>query len=123
MLSLRQITSVVWVFLGFMVTASLVLNMRYKTLSESDALYLDTWTGKVHPTVVETEAVESAAPRVSIIEVPRPAVPRLEIEILEADKLRERVERIRERLERREVNPECATVRFAYPAPVVRYQR
>jgi hypothetical protein len=123
MLSLRPITSVVWAFLGFMVTASLVLNMRYKTLSESDALYLDTWTGRIHSSVVETKAVESPAPRVSIIQVPRPAAPHVEIEILELERLRERVERLRERHECHEVKTECEAVRFAYPAPVVRFQR
>lgn len=46
MLSLRQIGGALWTVLGFMITAALVLNLRYRSMDEG-ALLLDTWTGQV----------------------------------------------------------------------------
>ncbi len=106
MLSLRQLTSVVWTFLGFMVVASLVLNLRYKTLDDGAAFYVDTWTGKTHSAAV-AEAPEKPA-----------ANGKLDIVILE------RLERLTERqVHRHRIETECATVRFAFPAPVTEHRR
>ncbi|KPK64908.1 MAG: hypothetical protein AMS21_06190 [Gemmatimonas sp. SG8_38_2] len=122
MLSLRQLASVVWTFLGFMVVASLVLNLRYKSLDDGDVLYLDTWTGKVHSGVAA-----SPAPDVVVAEAPKAMArgDRLDIVILgRSDRLEERrIERhVEHHFEQQEAATECASVRFAFPAPVARYR-
>jgi hypothetical protein len=92
MLSFRQLASVLWTFLGFMIVAGLVLNLRYKPVGEGDAHYLDTWTGKIH--AVPAEGTTKS---------------RREIEI-----------RVLEGLLRREADGRtCGNVRFAVPAPEV----
>jgi hypothetical protein len=125
MLSFRQIASVVWTFMLFMVAGALVMNLRYKSLDEGDALYLDTWTGKVH----------SAAPTVALAETVAPEAPELAtsldgVEIFLLDRLRERdverqlestrarLDRLRLRLENVVVEPGCQSIRFAFPAHV-----
>jgi hypothetical protein len=125
MLSFRQIASVVWTFMLFMVAAALVMNLRYKPLDEGDALYLDTWTGKVR----------SAAPTVALAETVAPEAPELAasvngMEIILLERLREReverqlehararLDRLRLRLENVVVEPGCQSIRFAFPAHV-----
>jgi hypothetical protein len=108
MLSFRQISSVVWTFLGFMLVASLVLNLRYKGLDDGDALYLDTWTGKIQSAIAVAPAIARSG---------RTGNP-LEIIVLE------RLERLKQRqVEAQKIETECGSVRFAFPAPVIRYRR
>ncbi len=108
MLSFRQISSAVWSFLGFMLVASLVLNLRYKSLDDGDALYLDTWTGKIESAVAVAPAVAKTG---------RTGNP-LEIIVLK------RLERLKERqVEAQKIETQCAGVRFAFPAPATRYRR
>ena len=120
MLSLRQLTSVLWTFLGFMVAASLVLNLRYKALDDGAALYVDTWTGKAHSAAV----VAPPAPAVVAEAAPNQAVNgKLDVLILRrSERLRER-EVHRHRIEIETLEKDCSAVRFAYPAPVVWYRR
>jgi len=120
MLSLRQLTSVAWTFLGFMVVASLVLNLRYKELDDGAALYLDTWTGKTHSAALAVPP----APAV-IAEAPKKPVANGRVDVL----ILERLERLKERqihrhrIEIQEVEKDCTAIRFAYPAPVVEHRR
>jgi hypothetical protein len=109
MLTFRQIASVSWTFLGFMVAAALVLNMRYKPLDEGNAIFLDTWTGKVHSKVIEAPPAKARDTQVTILEAPRVDVIRLE----------ELVER---RIEHHEHKGKCSSVRFAFPAPASRHR-
>jgi len=123
MLSLRQLASVVWTFLGFMIVASLVLNLRYKSLDDGDALFLDTWTGKVHSGVAV-----SPAPEVVVAEAPKATARsgRLDIVIMERlERLKERqIERhVEHHVEHQEAATGCTSVRFAFPAPVTRHRR
>ncbi|NIR43854.1 MAG: hypothetical protein GWN99_02185, partial [Gemmatimonadetes bacterium] len=73
MLPLRQIAGGLWTFLGFMIVAALVLNMRYKPVGDG-ARYLDTWTGKIHAAVAEDapaagdRAANQRAEEVEVIE-------------------------------------------------------
>lgn len=107
MLSFRQISSVVWTFLGFMLVASLVLNLRYKSLDDGDALYLDTWTGKIQSAVAVAPAVARTG---------RTGNP-LAIIVLE------RLERLKQRqVEAQKIETECGSVRFSFPAPATRYR-
>jgi hypothetical protein len=103
MLTFRQIASVVWTFLGFMVAAAVVPNMRYRPLDETNTLLLDTWTGRIQHVAAERPRAEE---RVVIAESRRN---RVDILMLE-ESARERA-----RTHRHEV--ECAKVRFAFPAP------
>lgn len=111
MFTFRQVGSVLWTFVGFMVAAAVVLNMRYKTLDEADTLFLDTWTGKVQRVVVETPAPQ-AKERIAT-SPPR----RSGVDIL----LLERLAEIRARAQEPERG--CAKVRFAFPAPNSRRPR
>lgn len=101
MLTFRQIASVVWTFLGFMVAAAVVLNMRYRPLDESNTMLLDTWTGRIQHVAVEQPRAEE---RVVIAESRRNRV-----DILLLEELAQR----RAKVDRHE----CARVRFAFPAP------
>jgi hypothetical protein len=94
MLSFRQVGTVVWTFLAFMVAASLVLNLRYKPIGEGEASYLDTWTGTIHA----VEATRSARTR--------PQSPDRTIEVIKLESL------YRQAAER----SACRGVRFAFPA-------
>jgi hypothetical protein len=97
MLSLRQVGTVVWTFLAFMVAASLVLNLRYKRIGEGEARYLDTWTGRIH--AVETSV--NAPPAKAGLQASEGSI---EIAILEG-------------LYRRGVQAStCRAARFAFPA-------
>lgn len=97
MLSFRQVGTVVWTFLAFMVAASLVLNLRYKPIGEGETGYLDTWTGTIHA----VEASQSAP-----LAQARPQVPDRSIEIM-----------MLERLSRQEAERSaCRGIRFAFPA-------
>lgn len=95
MVSLRQIAGVLWTFLGFMLVAGLVLDMRYKPVGEGTG-YLDTWTGRVHENVATVGRPESAR---RIVVVDRSG---LSVEV--SEHLRRDVEA-------------SGTVRFAFPAP------
>jgi hypothetical protein len=97
MVSFRQVGTVVWAFLAFMVAASLVLNLRYKPIGEGGARYLDTWTGTIH-------AVE-ASQNAPLAQAGTQALDRaIEITMLE-------------RLRRQETQrTTCRGVRFAFPA-------
>ena len=120
MLSLRQLTSVAWTFLGFMVAASLVLNLRYKPLDDGASLYVDTWTGKTH-----SVAVTAPVAPVAVAEAPKrsDAETRLDVVILERlERLKQR-QIHRHRIEIEKVEKGCAAVSFAYPAPIVWYRR
>jgi len=120
MLSLRQLASVVWTFFGFMVVASLVLNLRYKALDDGAALYIDTWTGKTH----SAEVAVPPAP-VVVAEAPRrPAANgKLDIVILERlERLQERQVH-RHRIEYEKVEKDCTAISFAFPAPVTEHRR
>jgi hypothetical protein len=104
MLSFRQLASVLWTFLGFMIVAGLVLNLRYKPVGEGDAHYLDTWTGKIH--AVPADLTDPVA---RYLIAPGTTKSRREIEI-----------RVLEGLLRREADGRtCGNVRFAVPAPEV----
>ena len=64
MLSFRQISGALWTVLGFMITAAVVLNLRYRSMDDG-ALLLDTWTGQVRsvaaaPLIEKTEAEAGA---------------------------------------------------------------
>ena len=97
MLSFRQVGTVVWTFLVFMVAASLVLNLRYKTIGEGEARYLDTWTGRIHAVEANVDAPLAEA---------GPQAPDASIEIA-----------MLETLYRREAErTTCRGVRFAFPA-------
>ncbi len=97
MISLRDLASVVWTLLAFMVTAALVLNLRYKTVGEGR--YFDTWTGQISAAQrVETSAAPSAV--VLGVTGDEPGI------AFRAERLR------RERL-----GSDCSSVRFAFPAP------
>ena len=123
MLSLRQLTSVAWTFLGFMVAASLVLNLRYKPLDDGASLYLDTWTGKTHSAAVSVP-VPPVAP-VAVAGAPKRSAgdTRLDVVILERlEKLKQR-QIHRHRIEIEKVEKGCTAVSFAYPAPFVWYRR
>jgi hypothetical protein len=110
MLTFRQIASVVWTFLGFMVAAAVVLNMRYKPLDEGSLVFLDTWTGKIHREVAETPAPMAKDAHVTILESRGRGV---DILLLE-----EMVER---RSKTHKHDGECRGVRFAFPAPGSRF--
>jgi hypothetical protein len=97
MLSFRQVGTVVWTFLAFMVAASLVLNLRYKPIGEGEAGYLDTWTGTIHA----VEASQSAP-----LAQADPQASDRSIEIAMLERL------YRHEAERRT----CRGVRFAFPA-------
>lgn len=100
MLTFRQLSAVVWTFLGFMMAAALVLNLRYKPMA-GDALLLDTWTGRLHS--VSAEQV----PEARTVDAFAVARRRDAIEI-----------RIVERLvETGRARPVCTSARFAFPAP------
>nr|NIQ27366.1 hypothetical protein [Gammaproteobacteria bacterium] len=84
-------------FLGFMLAAALVFNLRYKPIGEAG--YLDTWTGQLR----STERVEAPAQPAEVVRgitrvEPGSAVPF-------------------ERLRRERPGSECVGVRFAFPAP------
>jgi hypothetical protein len=110
MLTFRQVASVVWTFLGFMVAAAVVLNMRYKPLDEESAVFLDTWTGKVHREVAETPAQDPSDARVTILGSRRNGVDILLLEELVA-----------RRSKSHKHEGECSGVRFAFPAPGSRF--
>lgn len=96
MLSFRQVGTVVWTFLVFMVAASLVLNLRYKSIGEGEARYLDTWTGRIHAVEATVGAPAAKA---------EPQVSARSIDIV-----------MFERLQRREAERSaCRGVRFAFP--------
>jgi len=97
MLSFRQVGTVVWAFLAFMVAASLVLNLRYKSIGEGEARYLDTWTGKIHGVEADAEGPLATAGR-------RP--PAASIEIATLGVLYRRAPQ----------STACGGVRFAFPA-------
>ncbi len=97
MLSFRQVGTVIWTFLAFMVAASLVLNLRYKPIGEGETRYLDTWTGTIH-------AVE-ASQTTPLVQA-RPQAPDRSIEITMLEGL------YRQATER----STCRGVRFAFPA-------
>lgn len=97
MLSFRQVGTVVWTFLAFMLAASLVLNLRYKPLGEDGARYMDTWTGTIH-------TVE-ANPTAPLAQASRQTSDR-SIEITTLRRL------YRQEAER----SACRSVRFAFPA-------
>ncbi|NIN71170.1 MAG: hypothetical protein GTO46_04375 [Gemmatimonadetes bacterium] len=97
MLSFRQVGTVIWTFLAFMVVASLVLNLRYKPIGEGEVRYLDTWTGTIHA-VEPSRSVPLAQAR------PQASDRSVEIAMLG-------------RLYRRETERStCRGVRFAFPA-------
>ena len=122
MLSLRQLTSALWIFFGFMVTASLVLNLRYKSLDDG-ALYVDTWTGKTHTTTVAAPPAPTAPTVLAEAPKRQPAEGRLDVLILERlERLKERQVH-RHRIEIETHKKDCSAVTFAYPAPVVWYRR
>ena len=110
MLTFRQVASVVWTFLGFMVAAAVVLNMRYKPLDEESAVFLDTWTGKVHREVAEAPAPKANDAQVTILESRRNGV-----DILLLEELVER------RSKPHKHDGGCSGVRFAFPAPGSRF--
>lgn len=107
MLPFRQVATVVWAFLGFMVAAALVLNLRYKPIGEGDARYLDTWTGKIHP--VEAAAREPLATS-AVTHARLRSESGADVILLERLRSRE--------LER----GSCRGVRFAFPAEVTEYR-
>ena len=95
MLSFRQTGMAVWMYSALVVASALVLNFRYKPVSDGSA-YLDTWTGKIHQ--VEPDLREPMALDLSM-SFPTPTAP-------------EAVTRI--------VIPgsdSCSGLRFAFPAP------
>ncbi len=99
MLTIRQLSAVVWTFLGFMMAAALVLNLRYKPMAD-DAVFLDTWTGRLRSVSAEqvpearTVAASAVARRSDAVEI-----------------------RIVERVATGRARPVCASTRFAFPAP------
>lgn len=101
MLWYRQVATVVWAFLGFMVVAALVLHLRYKPLSGHE-VYLDTWTGKLR-SVAALEHTTS----VPALDVSAAASAKRALEIAVLDELAGRGPR----------SGSCAAVRFAFPAP------
>ncbi|KPK82396.1 MAG: hypothetical protein AMS25_02475 [Gemmatimonas sp. SM23_52] len=101
MLSYRQVATVVWTFLGFMVAAALVLNLRYKPVSGHD-VYLDTWTGELHSLAAVERTPPAEASDLSAGARSRRAV---EIAVLEG--------LVRQGGE----SASCGPVRFAFPAP------
>lgn len=105
MLTFRQISSVVWTFMGFMLAASVVLNMRYKPLNETNTLLLDTWTGRVERVAAE-DAAPTATERVAIAESRRNGV-----DIILLEELAER------RAKTYKHDHGCSAIRFAFPAP------
>ncbi|MGD8699226.1 MAG: hypothetical protein PVJ43_08045 [Gemmatimonadales bacterium] len=110
MLTFRQVASAVWTFLGFMLAAGVVLNMRYKPLDEGSAVFLDTWTGKIHREVAESPAPKAEEAHVTILGSGRNGV-----DILLLEELVER------RTKSQEHNGPCRRVRFAFPAPGSRF--
>ncbi len=106
MLTFRQISSVLWTFLGFMVAAAVVLNMRYKPLDEESAVFLDTWTGKVHREVAEMPAPKAREAQVTILESRGRGV-----DVLLLEELVERRSRSHSH------DGECRGIRFAFPTP------
>ena len=106
MRTFRQISSVLWTFLGFMVAAAVVLNMRYKPLDEGSAVFLDTWTGKVHREVAEMPAAKAEEAQVTILESRGRGV-----DVLLLEELVERRPRSHSHAS------ECRGVRFAFPVP------
>lgn len=60
MLSLRQVLAGVGLYAGLLVTAALVLNLRYKPMA-GDTAYLDTWTGKIRTSAAVPLAMAEAA--------------------------------------------------------------
>lgn len=97
MLSLRQVASVVWTFLAFMVAAALVLNLRYKTVGEGE--YFDTWTGQIRPTE-RVKAPEASSAVVLGVTGSESGI------ALRAERLRWE-----------QSVSDCSRVRFAFPAP------
>jgi hypothetical protein len=97
MLSFRQVATVVWAFLAFMVAASLVLNLRYKPIGEGEARYLDTWTGRIHAAEADAGAPLAKASR---------RAPAASIEIATLEMLYRRAPQ----------STACGGVRFAFPA-------
>jgi hypothetical protein len=101
MLSFRQVATVVWALLGFMVAAALVLHLRYKPVSGHD-VYLDTWTGKLRSVAAAEHTIPVRALDASAGETARLA---LELAVLE------------ELAGRGPKSGSCTAVRFAFPAP------
>ena len=60
MLSLREVLAGVGLYVGLLVTAAFVLNLRYKPMA-GDYAYLDTWTGKIRPSAAVPLAMAQAA--------------------------------------------------------------
>lgn len=143
MLSLKRFQGVAWTFLGFMLVAALVLDMRYKALDDGSG-YLDTWTGAVRSTTTPARAHDHRLE----VHVPSPVVIPERFEIVLPDpvvvreKIRIRVpqptvapeagELMRRALEARALSElteraaiaraqrlERSNVRFAFPAPQV----
>ncbi len=94
MVHFRQIASVGWTLMAFMVAGALVLHLRYRPVAE-DSLLLDTWTGQVHE-IEAPRAVRSDAGR--------------------GWQMEGRLLELEARL-RRAQPATCARVRFAFPAP------
>lgn len=107
MFTFRQISSIVWTFMGFMLAAAVVLNMRYKPLDETSLL--DTWTGRIQRVAAESP-VPAAKERVAIAESRRNGV-----DILLLEELTEQQVRVHQH------DGRCAAIRFAYPAPGSRF--
>jgi hypothetical protein len=103
MFSYRQVASVGWTLMAFMVAGALVLNLRYKSVAD-DSMYLDTWTGKVHK-VHEVAAEPAANEGVAGAVVLGRASPG-EVRLLELEALLRRAE-----------PGSCGRIRFAFPAP------
>ena len=111
MLTFRQISSIVWTFMGFMLAAAVVLSMRYKPLNETHTVLLDTWTGRIQQVTAENPA------------------PRAEERIAQAQSWRNGVdillleEMAAKRPKAHKHEGGCAAVRFAFPAPGSRVPR
>jgi hypothetical protein len=114
MLTLRQLTSALWTFFGFMVAASLVLNLRYKSLDDG-ALYVDTWTGKTHSAAIAAPAPAPDAPAVvAEARKTRSADGRMDVVILERlERLKER-EFHRQRIRVETLEKDCSAIRPAF---------
>lgn len=111
MLTFRQISSVAWTFMGFMLAAAVVLNMRYKPLNETNTLLLDTWTGRVERVTAEN-AAPTATERIATVESRRSG-----IDIILLEELAER------RAKAHAHESSCGAIRFAFPAPGSRAPR
>jgi hypothetical protein len=102
MLSFGQVARLAWTVVGFMLTAALVLNLRYKPVAGGSA-YLDTWTGNIQSLTAQVHD-----PTVLTLETPRSVVLGRSggERVIRIEELRSRVER-----------GVCAGVRHAFPAP------